>query len=170
MSCLSGDFQAPDSGYKCVASNMLGLCQGTKFTLNELTAILNTITGQPISGPSGTSGMVTSCMVPTISEKISASERDIIKSRIGIPFWVCERVGLFVKKSAPHGGFKNRTFWRLDYTIRKPDKMTSFQMFLFCVTAKQTSANNSTPPGYSKNIWYSAIIRGLLLKNSPNIR
>ena len=26
--------------------------------------------------------------------------------------------------------------------------------------ASQTSANNSTPPRYSKNIWYSAIIRG----------
>ena len=29
--------------------------------------------------------------------------------------------------------------------------------------ARQTSANNSTPPRYSKNIWYSGIIRGQIV-------
>ena len=82
--------------------------------------------------------------------------------------WTGRTFKLFCQKISTTVGIKNQefenwTFWRLDYSIRKPDKMTSFQMFLFCVTAKQTSANNSTPPGYSKNIWYWAIIWGRIV-------
>lgn len=70
----------------CIAANDAShRCDGSLINVNELTAVLNTITGKSCQSGSGS----------------SASERVIILSRLGLPFWDDTEVSLLLWEKSP---------------------------------------------------------------------
>jgi len=63
----------------CLAATVGSHCRGSPVNLNDLNSVLNTITGKPVRTSSGQN--------PSLSERNSASEKSIILSRMGLPFW-----------------------------------------------------------------------------------
>ena len=65
----------------CLAATVGSQCRGGLVNLNDLNSVLNTITGKSVRTASSGQNF------PSLSERNSASEKSIILSRMGLPFW-----------------------------------------------------------------------------------